>query len=752
MVIRFKSIFNLFTLSALMLSLLGSALTFTPAYAANITVDTSADENNTGASCSLREAIIAANTDAAYGGCLAGSGSGTDTIAFADNYTITLSLGSQLPLVTTTISIKGNGATNTIVRANAAANTVTYRVFEVGGAGILTLSGLTVSNGVCLEACGGGGGVYNAGTLSASNVTFSANSASNGGGIYNSGGTLTLLGVNFNSNSASSFGGGIFNDGGINSTLTNITFSANSASNGAGMFNESSSPTLTKVTFSANAASIRGGGMYNSSSSPTLTNVTFSTNSAVNAGGGMNNEFTSNPTLTNSTFNANTAGFGGGMSNDTSSPTLINVTFSGNIAGKTNGGGMFNNDNSSPTLKNTLIANSGTSGDCKNDSTSSLNVASTNNLLESAGTACSQTNGVNGNIIGSDPNLGTLTGSPAHFPLNSGSPAIDTGDNAICAATPVNNTSQNGIVRPQGNRCDIGSYEFDPLPAVLSSIRVSANPTSAASVDFTVTFSESVTGVDLTDFSLTSSGVSSPAVSGLSGTGSSYTVSVNTGTGAGKIRLDVLDDNTIIDLNLNPLSAGFTSGQVYTVRTTTFTDVPTSYWAWQYIERLASAGVTGGCGTGIYCPDATVTRAQMAVFLLKGIHGSSYTPPAVGLSTGFGDVPVDAFAAAFIKQLAAEGVTSGCGNGNYCPDSVVTRAQMAIFLLKAKNGSSYSPPAVGVSTGFNDVATDAFAAAFIKQLVADGITAGCGNSNYCPNDSVTRAQMAVFLVRAFNLP
>ncbi|MBK8620071.1 MAG: CSLREA domain-containing protein [Anaerolineales bacterium] len=155
MVIRFKSIFNLFTLSALMLSLLGSALTFTPAYAANITVDTSADENNTGASCSLREAIIAANTNAAYGGCLAGSG--TDTIAFADNYTITLSLGSQLPLVTTTISIKGNGATNTIVRANAAANTVTYRVFEVGGAGILTLSGLTVSNGVCLEACGGRG-------------------------------------------------------------------------------------------------------------------------------------------------------------------------------------------------------------------------------------------------------------------------------------------------------------------------------------------------------------------------------------------------------------------------------------------------------------------------------------------------------------------------------------------------------------------------------------------------------------------
>ncbi|MBK9209722.1 MAG: S-layer homology domain-containing protein [Anaerolineales bacterium] len=163
------------------------------------------------------------------------------------------------------------------------------------------------------------------------------------------------------------------------------------------------------------------------------------------------------------------------------------------------------------------------------------------------------------------------------------------------------------------------------------------------------------------------------------------------------------------------------------------------------------AGITGGCSTGIYCPDNTVTRAQMAVFLLKGIHGSGYTPPAVGGNTGFGDVATDYWAAAWIK-LAAEGITGGCGGGNYCPDNTVTRAQMAVFLMKAKNGSNYSPPGVGGSTGFGDVATNYWAAAFIKQLVADGITAGCGNGNYCPEDSVTRAQMAVFLVKAFNLP
>ncbi len=298
------------------------------------------------------------------------------------------------------------------------------------------------------------------------------------------------------------------------------------------------------------------------------------------------------------------------------------------------------------------------------------------------------------------------------------------------------------------------TYDIDKTaPIVTSSVRTNSNPTNLTSVDFTVTFSEPVTGVDLSDFSLTTSSVSSPAVSGLSGTGSVYTVTVNTGSGNGTIRLNVLNDNSIIDIASNPLSAGLTGGETYTIlKSATFSDVPLTYWASSYIERLFNAGITGGCGTGIYCPDNSVTRAQMAIFLLKGIHGSSYTPPAVGANTGFGDVAVEYWAAAWIKQLAAEGITGGCGGGNYCPDNVVTRAQMAVFLLKAKNGSSYSPPAVGVSTGFNDVATDAFAAAFIKQLVADGITAGCGNSNYCPNDSVTRAQMAVFLVRAFNLP
>ena len=186
----------------------------------------------------------------------------------------------------------------------------------------------------------------------------------------------------------------------------------------------------------------------------------------------------------------------------------------------------------------------------------------------------------------------------------------------------------------------------------------------------------------------------------------------------------------------------------------TFWDVPLNYWAWDYVERLYAAGITGGCATSPlqYCPEGTVTRAQMSIFLLRGIHGSSYNPPPVGGSTGFTDVPTTYWAAAWIKQLAAEGITGGCGSGNYCPEVPVTRSQMAIFLLRAKHGSSYNPPPVGSSTGFADVPTTYWAAAWIKQLAAEGITGGCGSGNYCPETPVNRAQMSVFLVRTFNLP
>jgi hypothetical protein len=179
-----------------------------------------------------------------------------------------------------------------------------------------------------------------------------------------------------------------------------------------------------------------------------------------------------------------------------------------------------------------------------------------------------------------------------------------------------------------------------------------------------------------------------------------------------------------------------------------FFDVQPDHWAFGFIESLALARVTAGCGNANYCPDSEVTRAQMAVFLERGMHGSDFIPPA---ATGnvFLDVGPADFAASFIEQLFLDGITAGCGNNNYCPGAAVTRAQMAVFLLRAKYGSGYSPPA---ATGiFNDVDLAYWAVHWIEQLAAEGITVGCGNGNYCPEAPVTRAQMAVFLVRTFGL-
>jgi hypothetical protein len=180
-----------------------------------------------------------------------------------------------------------------------------------------------------------------------------------------------------------------------------------------------------------------------------------------------------------------------------------------------------------------------------------------------------------------------------------------------------------------------------------------------------------------------------------------------------------------------------------------FADVdPATHFAFVFIETLERSGVTGGCGGDNYCPDDSVTRAQMAVFLERGMRGSDYVPPAAAGNV-FLDIGAGDFAAAFIEQLFADGITGGCGGGNYCPNDPVTRAQMAIFLLRAKFGSGYTPPP---ATGqFGDVPLGSFAVEWVEALAAEGITGGCGGGNYCPGDPVTRAQMAVFLVRAFDL-
>jgi hypothetical protein len=177
-----------------------------------------------------------------------------------------------------------------------------------------------------------------------------------------------------------------------------------------------------------------------------------------------------------------------------------------------------------------------------------------------------------------------------------------------------------------------------------------------------------------------------------------------------------------------------------------FADVPTSLNFYPFIENIFHNGITGGCGAG-YCPTTAVNRGQMAVFLLKAKHGSQYVPPPC---TGiFPDVDCGSQFAPWIEQLFHEGITGGCGGGNYCPNNPVTRAQMAVFLLKSEHGSTYVPPTChGI---FGDVVCPSQFADWIEQLFTEGVTGGCGGGNYCPASPNTRGQMAVFLVKTFGL-
>lgn len=180
-----------------------------------------------------------------------------------------------------------------------------------------------------------------------------------------------------------------------------------------------------------------------------------------------------------------------------------------------------------------------------------------------------------------------------------------------------------------------------------------------------------------------------------------------------------------------------------------FTDVPLTHPLWKWVHSLYNAGITSGCSDTAFCPDLTVTRDQMSVFLLRSKDGSAFLPPAC-TTPPFTDVPVSSPYCRWIKELVTRGITGGCTGTAYCPTLPVTRAQMAVFLLITKEGSGYQPPAC-TTAPFTDVPVSSVYCRWIKELVNRGITAGCGNGNFCPDTSVTRGSMSVFLATTFQL-
>ncbi|MCQ3936837.1 MAG: hypothetical protein DPW18_07290, partial [Chloroflexi bacterium] len=582
-----RRFFHLIILAALTASLAGGTMSVTPARAAGTLYAAPADLGSGDCSswasaCDLQQALSAATSGDqiwVMSGVHKPTNTTDRTISFSLESGVEIyggfagtetSLNQRDPNVNITVlsgdidgndTVDGNGVTTTISGSNS------YHVVTASSVGATAiLDGFIITGG-------------RANGLSPADLGF-------GGGMFNWNSNPTLANVTFSGNFAD-FGGGIFNAS-SSPALINVTFSGNIASeDGGGTYNSNSNPTLTNVTFSGNIVGGDGGGMVNDyNSNPTLTNVIFSGNTSYNYGGGMHN-YGSSPTLTNVTFSGNSARFGGGMSNQLSSPTLTNVTFSGNFAQSPTsidsdlGGGMYNFD-SSPTLANVIIwGNTALNGGAGIYNDSSTPAISYSDIQDCGGSgswnsACGTNGG--GNIEanplfvdadGADNGYGT---ADDNLHLQAGSPAIDAGTNSGCPAA-----DQRGVSRPQdGNGdstaiCDIGAFEMDVTPpSVVSITRADANPTSKLSVNFTVTFSEDVTGVDESDFTAT---VVSGSITGAGVTGvtpvseSEYTVLVNTGSGSGTLRLDLNASGTgITDLVGNPISAGFTGGESYTVQ------------------------------------------------------------------------------------------------------------------------------------------------------------------------------------------
>ena len=263
---------------------------------------------------------------------------------------------------------------------------------------------------------------------------------------------------------------------------------------------------------------------------------------------------------------------------------------------------------------------------------------------------------------------------------------------------------------------------------LVSAIDPSSGPASGTSV--TVAGASFETGATLTVGGASATGVGVPN----SGQITATTPALEPGSA---------NDVVVSIAGLTPvtLSAGFFAD---------FLDVGGAHPFHDFVVGAARAGVTAGCGGGDYCPASSVTRAQMAVFLLKAKYGSAHEPPDE-TGTVFADVPQGSFAADWIEELASLGITGGCGGDNYCPQDPVTRAQMAVFLLKTLLGSGYAPPdPTGV---FGDVPVSDPFSPWIEDLYTRNITGGCSTSPllYCPNAANNRGQMAVFVIKTFGL-
>lgn len=155
------------------------------------------------------------------------------------------------------------------------------------------------------------------------------------------------------------------------------------------------------------------------------------------------------------------------------------------------------------------------------------------------------------------------------------------------------------------------------------------------------------------------------------------------------------------------------------------------------IREIALQGVTKGCTAERFCPQRQVTRAQMASFLVRALDLPAAQRDHFADDNGSAHEPS-------VNALAEAGIAHGCDAGRFCPSAPVSRSQMASFLQRA-----WGLPA-GTVQRFSDVVSSVHRPA-INAIADAGITVGCADGLFCPNQAVRRAEMASFLARALGL-
>jgi hypothetical protein len=186
-----------------------------------------------------------------------------------------------------------------------------------------------------------------------------------------------------------------------------------------------------------------------------------------------------------------------------------------------------------------------------------------------------------------------------------------------------------------------------------------------------------------------------------------------------------------------------------------FSDVPPTHWARAYIELLYKNGYIAGCNDDplMYCPEATMTRAESAVFVERGVHGAGYLPDPPQLSA-FNDVPLWEWFAKWANGLWEDGYSAGCGTDPliYCPMQEHTRTEGSVFFLRMMHGADYLPP--DPSGLFVDVPPDFWGAKWIEASYNAGLIPACETSpqlRFCPDDPLDRAMAAYMMVQAKGL-